>query len=144
MVICADTSFLFALYGNDAHTARAIAWVKARRLPLTLTILAEYEFGNALRFAEFRKAIDCGDAAAFWSEYEKDRDCGRLRLPVCNLAAVVQEARRLSVKHTLAKGHRAFDLLHVAGALHLGAQQFLTFDAKQRQVAEAEGLGVPV
>ncbi len=40
-------------------------------------------------------------------------------------------------------GHHAFDVLHVATALHLGAKVFLTFDANQK-LAEAEGLKVPL
>ena len=41
-------------------------------------------------------------------------------------------------------GHRLFDIVNVATALHLGASEFLTFDANQRQLAEAEGLRVPL
>ncbi len=36
------------------------------------------------------------------------------------------------------------DILHVATALHLAAEQFLTFDGKKRSLAEAEGMVVPV
>ena len=89
MVICADTSFLFSLYGNDVHTPRAMAWVEARRTALTLSVLNEYELGNALRFAEFRKSIGPGEAALFWSQFETDRAAGRIVIQICNLADVV-------------------------------------------------------
>jgi predicted nucleic acid-binding protein len=36
------------------------------------------------------------------------------------------------------------DILHVATAIELGAKEFLTFDANQKKLAEAEGLLVPV
>ena len=39
-------------------------------------------------------------------------------------------------------GHRSLDVLHVATALHLGAREFLTFDANQRKLAAAEKLKV--
>jgi predicted nucleic acid-binding protein len=39
-------------------------------------------------------------------------------------------------------GHRSLDVLHVATALHLGAREFLTFDANQRKLALAENLKV--
>jgi hypothetical protein len=42
----------------------------------------------------------------------------------------------------MAGGHRSFDVLHVATALHLGARDFLTFDANQRKLAAAEKLKV--
>jgi predicted nucleic acid-binding protein len=53
-------------------------------------------------------------------------------------------AKRLSATHTLAGGHRGFDMLHVAAATQLKARQFLTFDANQKKLAESEGLIVPV
>ena len=111
---------------------------------MTLTSLSEFGLGNALRFAEFRKGLAPGEAAMFWAEFEADRASGRLRIQVCNLADVVDEAKRISATHTLTGGHRAFDVLHVAAALVVKARQFLTFDGNQRKLAEAEGLVVPV
>jgi hypothetical protein len=35
---------------------------------------------------------------------------------------------------TVTGGHRAFDILHVAAAVHLGADEFLTFDSNQRKL----------
>ncbi len=144
MVICADTSFLFSLYGNDAHTPRAVAWMKTQRTALTLTALGEYELSNALRFAEFRKVIAKGEAASFWAQFEADLASGRLKVHICNLADVVDEAKRLSAMHTLTGGHRGFDILHVAAALVVKARQFLTFDENQKELAKAERLGVPL
>ena len=143
MVTCADTSFLFSLYGNDAHTPRALAWMKSQRRPLTLTSLNEFELGNALRFAEFRKGIAAGEAALFWAQFEADRAGGRIHIHVCNLADVVEEAKRISATHTRAGGHRGFDILHVATALVMKARRLLTFDGNQKKLAEAEGLIVP-
>jgi hypothetical protein len=57
MVTCADTSFLFSVYANDTHTSRAIRWLRSQDAPLVLTALNEFELGNALRFAEFRRGI---------------------------------------------------------------------------------------
>ena len=80
----------------------------------------------------------------FWVQFEADRASGRLLIQICNLAEVVDEAKRLSASHTLAGGHRGFDILHVATALILKAQQLLTFDENQKKLTEAEGLVVPV
>jgi predicted nucleic acid-binding protein len=144
MVTCADTSFLFSLYGNDVHTDRAVKWIKKQKTALTLTSLNEYELGNALRFSEFSKRIAPGEAALFWAQFEADRASGRLQIQVCNLADVVEEAKRLSATHTLTGGHRGLDILHVATALVLKARRLLTFDVNQKKLAEAEGLVVPV
>ena len=144
MVVCTDTSFLFALYGSDVHTPKALAWSRASTMPVTVSELTEYELGNALRFAEFRKLLGPGQASTFWAQYEADRASGRIVREVCNLARVIAGAKRLSATHTLAGGHRAFDILHVAPALELGAAEFLTFDGRQRRLAKAESLIVPV
>jgi len=143
MVTCGDTSFLFSLYGNDAHTQRAVALMKSQRDVLTLTAFNEFELGNALRFAEFLKKIGPGEAALFWAEFEADRASGRLQNQVCNLAEVVTQAKRLSATHTLVGRHRGFDILHVAATIIVSGRQFLTFDTKQKKLAEAEGLVVP-
>ncbi len=144
MVTCADTSFLFSLYGNDANTPRAIEWMTSQRVALTLTTLGEYELGNALRFAEFRGGMAPGEAALFWAQFEADKASSRLLVHVYNLADAVNEAKKLSAMHTLTNGHRGFDILHVATALIVKARQFLTFDGNQKKLAEAEGLVVPI
>jgi predicted nucleic acid-binding protein len=67
-----------------------------------------------------------------------------LVVETCNLADVLDEAKRLSAIHTVKGGHRGFDILHVAAALKLGATEFLTFDENQKRLAESEGLRVPL
>ena len=143
MVICADTSALFSLYAHDVHSSRIVAWLTSQRRPLVVTLLNEFELSNALRFAEWRGAIATGQAAAFWAEFQEDLAAGRIVRHACNLAAVLDEAIRLSAAHTLAGGHRSFDIVHVAAAVVMKASHFLTFDQNQQRLAEAEGLGVP-
>jgi predicted nucleic acid-binding protein len=144
MVTSADTSILFSLYANDAHTSRLLAWLAAHPAAITVTPLAEFELHNALRFAEFRGALAAGDAVTFWRQFEEDRESGRIVRRVCNLATVLDEATRLSAAHTISHGHRSFDILHVAAARVMDAEQFLTFDANQQQLAAAEGLALPL
>lgn len=142
-MICADTSVLFSLYANDAHTQRLLTWLAAHQTAITVTPLNEFELHNALRFAEWRGAIAAGASATFWADFEKDCDAGRLRRQTCNLANVLDSSMRLSATHTLVSGHRSFDILHVAAAVVLNTEQFLTFDQNQRLLAESEGLAVP-
>ncbi len=144
MVICADTSFLFSLYANDTHSPQALAWSETNTAPLVLSVLTEYELGNALRFAEFRKVLSRGATAISWAHFATDQAQGRISIPVCNLADIVDEAKRLSATYSLTGGHRGFDILHVAAAIQLGAEKFLTFDANQKKLAGAEGLEVPL
>ena len=63
-------------------------------------------------------------------------------LAPCNFQDLFHRAEELSARHTISEGHRSFDVLHVATALHLGAREFLTFDVNQRKLAAAEKLRV--
>ena len=144
MVICCDTSFLFSLYGNDVNSPRAVAWIARCTRAVVLSPLTHYEFENALRFAEFRRLLKPGAAAQCMGLFDAALAQGRLIVETCNLADVVDEAKRLSAIHTVRGGHRGFDILHVAAALKLGAAEFLTFDGNQKKLAESEGLPVPL
>ncbi len=142
MVICCDTSFLFALYGDDCHTQAAMDWMTAAKAPITITALNEFELLNALRLSEFRKLLAPGKVAQFVDQFHRDVEAGFLVNHPCNLAQVIETAGNLSESHTVHRGHRSFDILHVAGALHLKATIFLTFDRNQQRLAEAQGLRV--
>jgi len=143
MVVCCDTSFLFALYGNDAHTAKACHHVVAESPVITLTPWNRYEFENALRLAEFRKLIPSGGAADLQKDFEEDLEAGRLTAPPCHLAEILARARSISSLQTIRGGHRAFDILHLAGALEFGADTFLTFDRNQAGLAKSLGMKMP-
>lgn len=144
MVICCDTSFLFSFYGDDVHSPKALNWLAKCKTPLGLSKLNEFELANALRFAAFRQVYTPKFVAECLADFENDQLEGRIQILPTNLAAVLTEAHRLSETHTLVGGHRSFDILHVAAALQLKADVFLTFDHNQRLLAEAEGLEVPL
>jgi hypothetical protein len=50
-----------------------------------------------------------------------------------------QTADGLIDRHKETKRHRLADILHVATALHRGADTLLTFNVNQKTLAEAEG-----
>ena len=141
-MLCADTSFLFALYCRDVHTAKAVAQMEQSGSPLLLSPFNEFELANALRLAEFRRLLPAGEAAHRIEAVEEDQAAGRWRLTEVPLSEILAEAGRLSAAHTPGGGHRAYDILHVAHARLARARQFLTFDAKQRALAKAAGLRV--
>lgn len=144
MVICADTSFLFSLYGNDSKTSDAVNWSVQNSTAIWITSLNHFELINALRFAECRRFIRTGDSDQFATDFLTDLKGGRLIERSCDLADILRDASRLSLAHTLTGGHRGFDILHVAAAKILRATHFLTFDANQKKLAEAEGLVIPI
>lgn len=133
--IAADTSFLFSLYGGDAHTVAARAWAAQARQPILVTALNRYEFGNAVRFAAFRKMVLPSDALASLAAFDADLKSGLLQPASADLSEIVREAARLSEAHTLSGGHRSFDILHVAAARVFRAKLLLSFDLNQRRLA---------
>ena len=140
MTLCADTSFLLSLYGADGNTAAATACVQARRSSLHVHWVSAFEFANAVRLREFRGKFTAQEARRIIGPYEKDILAQRVvELPL-DLAATFQFARELSRDHTVTLGNRAYDILQVAAAVVLQADEFLSFDARQRELATAEGL----
>ena len=141
---CCDTSFLFALYGSDSLTARAVKFAMSFDEAVFLSRFNLFEYENALRLAEFRKLISAGQRLEYFSMFHEALSAGRLVHEEANLADVLAEAGRISEAHTPAGGHRGFDILHVAAAKKIGATSFLTFDQNQRRLARSVGLKVPL
>ena len=82
------------------------------------------------------------EAQAALNQFEADLANGVAVLAPCSFQEVFRRADQLSARHTISGGHRGFDVLHVATALHLQAREFLTFDANLRKLAAAEKLKV--
>jgi predicted nucleic acid-binding protein len=143
MVICADTSFLFSVYGNDVHSERALKWLRKQNQPLHISSLNEFELGNALRFSLFKGYYKQADTDIFWQEYLSDRDAGRLKLLQINLAEVLKTASEISREFTMQYGHRSFDILHVSAAKVMSASHFLSFDQNQLSLAKRVNLTAP-
>ena len=144
MVICADTSFLFALYGNDSHSPAATEWIGLSTEPIRISAFNDFELRNAFRFSEFSKRILAGASQIHLALFESAVAMGRLIPSHSNPATILIEAFRLSQAHTLTGGHRGFDILHVAAAKVVGATHFLTFDGNQKKLAAKVGLVVPL
>jgi len=140
MSVYADTSFLVSLYFADAHSA-SVARVMQPRPTLYLTPLSELELVNALELALFRQLADASAIRAGQAAFRQDVEQGVFSLqplPATVFAVAASLARRRSARW----GTRTLDILHVASALLLHADRFLTFDARQRRLARAVGLRV--
>lgn len=139
----ADTGFICSLYAPDANTERALNQIEKLGKPICFSWLNQVEFRNALRLRVFRKEIS-----------SSERDCS-LNLLLADLSAgvfehvelaqsnVLIETERLSARHSEKLGTRSLDILHVAMAVVLGCERFLSFDIRQVKLARAAGLHVP-
>ncbi|MFM8877988.1 MAG: PIN domain-containing protein [Verrucomicrobiota bacterium] len=145
-----DTSFLCGLYVPQSTSARAIAFISRQPTAVGVSSLLLYEFRQSVQFQVFRHAKDrtqgypLSVAQAALAALQSDVKAGALHLVAVDWADVHRQAERLSLQYTRSGGYRTVDILHVATALHVGASEFLTFDANQKKLAEAEGLAVPL
>ena len=141
-----DTSFLRAVYIKQSNSSAAAGHAATMREPLHATAFLVYEFRQSLRFqvwrhsANPREGISHANAQRTLNQFESDLANGIAVLMPRNFQEVIRLADDLSKQYTDAAGHRAFDILHVATALHLGAKEFLTFDLNQRKLASAANL----
>ena len=62
--------------------------------------------------------------------------------PQLSWVDVFRVAVDLSTKHTVKTGSRSLDILHVAAALLLKTDRFLTFDERQSKLATLERIGI--
>ncbi len=142
MMTYADTGFICSLYAPDAHSARAVAWMRKQTSPLPVTWLHQLEFRNALRLRVFRKEIVPAQRDASLNAMLSDLASGVFSHAYPDLSDVTTEAERLSALHSERIGTRSLDILHVASALVLGQSAFLAFDHRQQALAKAAGLRV--
>lgn len=152
MRVYADSSFLVELLVREAGSDAAVAEYRRLRLPrLFFGPLHALEVANAIRQKAFhhRRSLPSGERAQVTRE--KTAALARLqqmqeRNLLIEVAAdwedAVCRACRLSERLTESTGARSLDLLHVAFALELNSELFLTTDECQGQVAKAEGLKV--
>ncbi len=144
-----DSSFLCALYVQQVHSPRAIAYLHQRNEPLPLTSFVVFEFLQSIRLQAWlfeqnhRKGFPSSTGQLAVNRFEEHRRAGLYVGQEYDWTDVLEITSRLSAAHTARIGCRAMDMFHVAIALHLGAREFLTFDANQKKLAEAEGLKTP-
>lgn len=148
MIAYPDTSFLCAMYRMQANSPRAARHFAAMREPLHVASPLLYEFRQSTRWQAYlhskdpKKGFDRTAAQGSLAKLQANIASGVLVVQPVDWPDVASIAERLSAQHTWTEGCRGFDILHVATALHLGATEFLTFDSRQKQLAEAEGLSV--
>jgi predicted nucleic acid-binding protein len=145
-----DTSFLCSLYRLQEFSPKAIAQMDRTKKPLPVSTLLLFEFRQSVRLQIFlhakdrTKGFNKPEGEAMLRDLRADLAAGVIGVVPVDWTEVHNLAEILSAKHTESDGHRLADLLHVATALQLGAEQFLTFDANQRKIARAEGMRTPV
>lgn len=148
MIAYPDASFLCGIYRRQDNSPAAAAHFKAMPEALHVSSLLLFEFRQALRFQVWlhvqnpRKGFTQAECDTALADLQSDLDSGVTVIVPADWSDVHHLAEKLSAIHTSTRGQRAFDLLHIATALHLEARDFLSFDDRQRELAKREGLKV--
>ena len=144
MVVYADTSFFVALYVTQPDSLRALAYMQKQTVAISFTPFQRLELRNAIRLCAFRKQISSDQARQALREIESDLSDGILIHAPLAWTDVLQKAEELSAAHSETMGARSLDILQVACALQTKASIFLTFDERQRRLAEKYGLKIGI
>ncbi len=135
-----DPSALVKLYLQEPESRAMSVWRAAIRGPLLLTLHGKVEVSNALGLALHRGTMSVEAHRRAGAAFQEDLDSGRYVQASLLWRATLDRAAELSREHTPALGCRSLDLLHVASAITLGLNSFLTFDHRQQRLARAVGL----
>lgn len=150
MIHYPDTSFLCSIYRKQEHTPIALALKRNLGEMLHYTSLLEFEFLQAIELQVWLHSNDKTrgysrrEADRMIRDWEADTASGLNRMIAFDMNAVLRLCKSYSLRLTASGGHRTMDMFHVATAIHLGAKKFLTFDTRQKRLAEYAGLEVPV
>jgi predicted nucleic acid-binding protein len=137
-----DSSFLVSLHRADSFNHAANTFLARNSYTLAFTPLHRIEVRNALRNATAAGDMTKPECATAFRQIEEDLRDGLLVHTQVHWTESFRRADQLSEKHAATEGQRTIDLLHVAVALECGAQMFLSFDKRQRKLADAAGLAI--
>ena len=143
-MIYADTSFFVSLYVPDEKSGVADKFVESinddRDTDISWSPLNRVEVFNTIRQLAFRKNISAADARTAIHSLERDVKAGFFRHQEADWRNVLRRANDVSSSVAFSKQCRAADLLHVAYALELAVDEFITFDSAQAEIANSAGL----
>ena len=137
-----DSGFVFSFVAKDSQTRDASAYMPRSAAPLLFTPLHRTEVRNGLRNAVSRGEIPDEVRRCAFRLIEEDLREGLFVYAAISWADALHRADELSEKHAGSEGQRTIDLLHVAIAFECEAKTFVSFDKRQRRLAQAAGLEV--
>jgi predicted nucleic acid-binding protein len=154
MRVYADTSFILKLLIEEPGSVGVVASYRSMGRPkIFFSSLHQLEVSNSIRQKAFheRHSLPSSERASIRRELnaclkdlQKFIARGAFVETSTDLDSGIDTACSLSEKHTQRLGCRGFDVLHVALALQLRSEHFLTCDRIQGALAHAAGLKVTI
>ena len=137
-----DTSVLVKLYIKEEYSLEVSHWIRRNNEAIPLTRFHELEFTNAIYLKQFRTEMTNEQALLVLSKFDEHQRRGVYYRPQINWTDAINFALDLSQNHTKTTGSRSLDILHVASALAIKANRFLTLDKRQSALAGLAGLTI--
>ncbi len=134
-MIYLDTSAIVKLYVKEVLSREISNWIKKNNEAIPLTGVHDLEFNNALRLKQFRGEIIEEEFRRVISKFNSHQRLGVFYRPQLNWKEILKFAVQLSNNHTADIGSRSLDILHVASALAINSEKFLTFHESQSNLA---------
>ena len=136
-----DTSYLVALYVPNDHTAAPLRYRShSVREPILFTPLHRLELRTVVRQCIYGHLITEAEGRRILRHIEEDLDDGTLVHEPLGWIESLQQAETIASRRATKMPCRSLDLWHLATAVELGVDDFVTFDQDQFSLAKAEGL----
>ena len=143
-----DTSFLCALYREQTNSPEARTFYQGMEEVLGISPAVGFEFRQSIHLQSFlhskdpTKGFGKTEGERMLEKFKSNISAGAVEIIACDWPSVFRIANRISDRHTISSGNRSWDVLHVATALERGSRAFLSFDARQRDLAAANSLEI--
>ena len=137
-----DTSVMVKLYIKEEYSLEVSHWIRRNNEAIPLTRFHELEFTNAIYLKQFRTEMTNEQALLVLSKFDEHQRRGVYYRPQIDWTDTMNSALDLSQSHTKTTGSRSLDILHVASALAIKANRFLTLDKRQSALAGSAGLTI--
>lgn len=140
-MIYLDTSAFLKLYLREDGSEYVQACLESQDEPVPMVDVLQWEFANAVRLKVFWKDIGTQTADHLLALFEDRLFRGQYAVMEIDAGRRTRDVQTL-VRHTEKLGCRTLDVLHVATALQLSPERFVSFDERQRSLARAFGMRV--
>ena len=141
-MIYLDTSAFLKLYVREEGSQFVQGCLEEQEAPLPIPDILRFEFLNALRLKVFWNELTDSTVEHLFALFDDRPLRGQYEVVEIDAGRRISDFRHLT-SHSSALVFRTLDVLHVATALQLGPDRFITFDDRQRSLATtAAGLSV--
>ncbi len=135
-----DTSVLVKLYIPEEDSEAICTFIQNRGKSIAINSLQITELKNAFALKAFRQDILNEELEKLLNQMKEDFRRDRITLVKVDWIKLWEVAQDYSLKFTRTIGCRTLDILHVAAAKVMNAEEFYTNDKRQQELAEATGM----